>query len=74
VKHDNVYTLETSRGEALSIVGCCEDDCDCTMIEITKERRGRIKRSAITLPREALEMIRDGIEAVLEFHDLKELD
>lgn len=74
MNHDNAYTLESSKGETISIIGCCEDDCDCTTILITKERRGRTKRMEVTLPRKALEMIRDNIEEVLEFHDSKWLD
>jgi len=74
LKHDNAYTLESSKGEFISIVGCCEEDCDCTTILVTKERRGKRKKVEVTLPRKALEMIRDGIEAVLEFHDCKCLD
>jgi hypothetical protein len=76
VKHklDNAFTLESSEGEIISMVGCCEEDCDCTTLMMTKTRRGKKKHFAATLPREVLEYMRDSIDAILDFHDSKCLD
>ncbi len=74
MKKNNAITLESPHGETLSIFGCCEDDCDCTSILLTKERRNKQRRMEITLPRHALESLRDAIDSILEFHDDKCLD
>ena len=70
---NNAFTLESSGGEVICFIGC-DDDCDCTSLLVTKQRRGKTKRFEITLPRQALEMLRDGIDSILEFHDSKSLD
>ena len=74
MKKNNAITLESSHGESLSIFGCCEDDCDCTSILLTKEGRNKQRRMEITLPRQALESLREAIDSILEFHDDKCLD
>ena len=74
MKENNAITLESSHGEVISIIGCCEDDCDCTSILLAKERRNKQRRIEITLSRQALETLRDGIDSILEFHDDKCLD
>ena len=74
MKKNNAITLESSHGEALSIIGCCDDDCDCTSILLTKKRRTKQRQMEVTLSRQALESLRDGIDSILEFHDDKCLD
>lgn len=74
MKKNNAITLESSHGEVISIIGCCEDDCDCTSILLTKERRNKQRQIEITLSRQALESLREGIVSILDFHDDKCLD
>ena len=70
-EHDNAFTLKSSEGDIISMVGCCEEDCDCTTLMMTRTRRGKQKHVAATLPREVLEEMRDSIDAILEFHSSK---
>ncbi len=74
MKKNNAITLESSHGEAIRIIGCFDDDCDCTSILLTKANRNKQRQIEITLSRQALESLRDGIDSILEFHDDKCLD
>ena len=74
MEFENEFSLESPHGEILSIVGCTDDDCDCTMIELAKRKKGKTRRAQITLPRLALELLQESIEAILEFHDSKYCD
>lgn len=74
MKKNNAITLESSHGEVISIIGCCEADCDCTSILLTKKRRTKQRQMEITLSRQALESLRDGIDSILEFHADKFLE
>jgi hypothetical protein len=74
VKRINAITIESPNCEALSIIGCCEDDCDGTLIMLTNVRGSTTCRSEVKLSRQALESLRDGIDSILEYHDDKCLD
>lgn len=74
VNQDNAYTLESIHGESIRLIGCTDDDCDCTSFILTKLGRKKHKMMEINLPRQALESLRDGIDSILEFHDEKCLD
>ncbi len=36
VNQNNAYTLESTEGKSITLVGCIEDDCDCTSVIFTK--------------------------------------
>ena len=74
MNQNNAFTLESTQGKSISLIGCIEDDCDCTSVILTKIGRRKHKVMEITLPRQALESLRDGIDSILEYHDDKCLD
>lgn len=74
MKKKNAIAIESAHGEVLSVMGCCDDDCDCTSITLTKKRRSKQRGMEVTLSRQALEALRDGIDSILDFHDDKCLE
>ncbi len=74
MRQNNAVVIESPAGEIISLLGCCEDDCNCTTLMMTRTRRGKTREIAATLPRHVLEYLRDSIDDILEFHDSKDLD
>lgn len=70
---DSDVTLTCAYGEIIRMIGCPEHDCDCTTFIVTKPSGGKSKQIKVHLSREGLEMLRENIDDILEYHDSKGL-